>query len=589
MSDPKLNIDVEINTRSAEDKTEKALLNAGKTGAASFAAGFKANAGLIAASVVGVAALAKTMGFLRDSIAAAATQQQAVNDLNTQLAITGQFSEQASRSLQEFAKELQNTSRFGDEAILGQLAFAQAMGATAEQSKLAVSAGADLAESLNIDLNSAVRNVSKTLGGYAGELGEVIPELKALTQEQLRAGAGIDLIAEKFGGAAQGRVRTFTGAVDQLRNVFGDFQEVIGNVVVNSPAFISVINTTTQLISKFTQRLSGISDNDPFGDLLLGTISLARTVNEFLIPPFRQFFGFVNTGVNIVKTTIQGLVAAVAAGVNGIVEIGAKIPGALGAPFREIAESARQAKETTDEILGELVDETLSELVTSDQTEGFKNSINQILDSYQAGIEKSREFKNAVKVDFKETQDTAKDAAKSIDASLRSGVVNAISVSAQQIGKSLAGAGGGVKAFVGVVINALGDMAISLGTTVIASSKAIEALKAAFLGPVGSGVAAIGLGAALIAAGAALKVFGSSFGASSPSPSVSGFGEAAGAGIGGGQFSETLPEERAEAETKVNVTIQGDVFDSEETGLRIARILEDSSLNENVRVVGGLA
>ena len=115
----------------------------------------------------------KATVFTGKAVTAAIRQEDAVNGLNASLARIGEFSQASSQDLQDFAAGLQNVTKFGDEAILEQLAFAQSMGATADQSKKVVSAAADLAAALNIDLNSATRNVAKTLGGYAGELGEV--------------------------------------------------------------------------------------------------------------------------------------------------------------------------------------------------------------------------------------------------------------------------------------------------------------------------------------------------------------------------------------------------------------------------------
>jgi len=98
-----------------------------------------------------------------------------------------------------------------------------------------------------------------------------------------------------------------------------------------------------------------------------------------------------------------------------------------------------------------------------------------------------------------------------------------------------------------------------------------------------------GLGPPLIAAGAALAAFGGA---------ISGGGGASRGGAGGGASSGDLiggqsiidprsgiaaPQDRVEPNTAVTVNIQGDVFDSEETGLRISNILRDASLNQNVR------
>lgn len=578
-----LRVDLEIETGKAARKAESDMKGAGRKSGAAFSSGFKVSLGAIAASIAGVAALAKSINFFKESIAAAAIQQQAINDLNTQLSITGQFTQAVSNDLQNFASQLQATSRFGDEAVLSQLAFAQAMGASAEQSKLVVSAAADMAESLNIDLNSATRNVAKTLGGYAGELGEVIPELKNLTQEQLRAGEGITLLAEKFGGAAAGRVRTFAGATAQLSNTFGDFQESIGRVITNSPAFIAVLNTTASLISELTNNVKALSANDPLAGFLQTLISVSRVVNETLIPPFRIFVGIVQTSFNVLKLAAQNTITVIATVVDTTLGnlLGAlsKLPGKVGEYAGQASEILANIAATTQEQLAAQTGEVFNDLVTPEQTENFKMRVDEILTKYQEAIDKSREFKTESINAFKESGTAIASTAASVGKSLNNTLGNAVAGGIEKITQSLIAGENVFKAFGQAALGLVADFAIQAGKLFVATGIAQLAL---FSSP----AASIAAGAALIAAGTLAKsFFGGGKGGDATQP----------AGVSSGplptqpEFTTAAPEERLEPETRVQVTIQGDVFDTEETGLRITKILEDSSLNQNVRVVGGLA
>jgi len=242
-------------TRGIDTTTDKASKGAKKMDMAfaSFAGNLAAGAALKGLGLItdGVKAMVSQIGTLTD---AASVQEDAINDLNNALVRGGEFSKKTSLEMQKFASELQQVSKFGDEAILSQMAFAQSMGATGEQSKTVLAAAADMASALNIDLNSAVRNISKTLGGYAGELGEVIPELKNLTAEQLKAGLGIDLLAQKFKGAAESQISTFSGAIEQASNTFGDLQETLGFTITQSPVVIAAIKG----LSKGVLALDGI-------------------------------------------------------------------------------------------------------------------------------------------------------------------------------------------------------------------------------------------------------------------------------------------------------------------------------------------
>lgn len=207
----------------------------------------KGNLAVAGVAVVGAAFAGMTAAMYK-GIEAAKIQENAINALNNQLKLSGQFSKETSEGLQAFASELQRVTLHGDEAILGQLAFSQAMGASVEQSKAIVRAATDMSASLGMDLNSSVRNISKTLGGFAGELGETIPALKNLTKEQLMAGEGIKLLSEQFKGAGEGAVKTYGGATTQLGNAFGDLLEEVGKFVTKNETVVDAIKSTTKFI-----------------------------------------------------------------------------------------------------------------------------------------------------------------------------------------------------------------------------------------------------------------------------------------------------------------------------------------------------
>ena len=76
-------------------------------------------------------------------------------------------------------------------------------------------AAVNLSKALGISTEAAFRNVGRTMGGFAGELGELVPELKDLSVEALRSGEGIVLLGEKFEGTAEAQ----RGFAETLENV----------------------------------------------------------------------------------------------------------------------------------------------------------------------------------------------------------------------------------------------------------------------------------------------------------------------------------------------------------------------------------
>ena len=138
------------------------------------------------------------------------------------------------------ASAMQKVTVFGDEAIIMQQAFLASIGMSEKQIKKILPVAADLASATGMTLESAVRNTAKTFSGLAGELGELVPQLRDLTPEAMKAGEAVEVMSELFGGAAEAEADTFSGSMQQLQNVLGDMGEQIGSTF--APAIMAVVD-----------------------------------------------------------------------------------------------------------------------------------------------------------------------------------------------------------------------------------------------------------------------------------------------------------------------------------------------------------
>ena len=153
------------------------------------------------------------------------------------------------------AQALQQTTRFGDEALIAQQAYVKSLGISTEQTKEIIAASVDLAAAMGISLESAVMNTTKTLSGMQGELGEKLPAaFKELTAEQLKAGEGIVFIREQFRGTATEETKTMTGALDQMSNAIGDAGEAFGELL--APMVIATANAIKSAAEVFEDLFS---------------------------------------------------------------------------------------------------------------------------------------------------------------------------------------------------------------------------------------------------------------------------------------------------------------------------------------------
>lgn len=131
------------------------------------------------------------------------------------------------RELKNYASQLQSISTIGDEQLLPMMAQLASSGRTQSEIQSIMSAALDVSASGAMSLESAVRNLNKTYGGLSGELGETVPQIKALTTEELKAGKAVEVIANQYKGMAKATSST-VGTTEQLKNAWGDLKETFG-------------------------------------------------------------------------------------------------------------------------------------------------------------------------------------------------------------------------------------------------------------------------------------------------------------------------------------------------------------------------
>ena len=136
-----------------------------------------------------------------------------------------------STALLDQASAMQQVTIFGDEAVIAQQAFLASIGMTEEQISDILPVAADLAAATGMTLESAVRNTAKTFSGLAGELGELVPQIRDLTAEEMKAGKAVEVMGELFQGVASTEARTLSGMLGRVTNEMGDMAEDIGGVL----------------------------------------------------------------------------------------------------------------------------------------------------------------------------------------------------------------------------------------------------------------------------------------------------------------------------------------------------------------------
>lgn len=291
----------------------KAFQKASQKAAEDISSSFKAIK-TVALGAVAVFAGGKVLGAIRSVTDAAGVQEDAIKQLNTALALSGSFSQEASQDMQDYASALQSTTGIGDETTLQMLALAKSFNITNEEAQELVTASADLSAQTGISLEGAVRNLGKSLGGLAGELGESVAGIRELTVEQLKAGGAIDLVASRFGGSANAAAQTFSGSVKGLAGAFGDFQEELGFVITKNPEVVKIVKGLQKVFENLGKLVSDNSGDikKAIADGILSIVKIApkiiRSLGTISKSAFQVAKVFTSTA-GIIVSALSGILS----------------------------------------------------------------------------------------------------------------------------------------------------------------------------------------------------------------------------------------------------------------------------------------
>ena len=248
-----------------------------------------------AAVAAGFAAFA---AFTIKGIQAAAENEEAVNRLRAALAAQGAETEANVSALTKYASTLAMTTRFTDEAIMAAQTLGLRINIAAHQMPAATEAAINMASALGMTLDEAMQALAQTLDGTGGRIMERVPELKALSEEALRAGGAFDVVREKFREAAEKDVAGLAGSFARLKIAVGEAVEAFGVGLTSGGEF-------TNALSLMADAVNGLI---PLMEMAGRTISNFATFALFAADSYLTF-------------------------VQSILDVAAKIPGTIGMAF----------------------------------------------------------------------------------------------------------------------------------------------------------------------------------------------------------------------------------------------------------------
>lgn len=160
----------------------------------------------------------------------------------------------------ELSSALQQTSIFGDEAISqGAKMLATFPQITDEMFPEAMQAMVDFASFSGSSIEAAARTIGKASMGMYGELSRLGITISDSTKKSKDFTLALKDINQQVGGQGVALTKTWSGALTQLKNVWGDLLEQIGRVQVLG--FSGIFQPIIDKIVEFSQKLEKAIDS----------------------------------------------------------------------------------------------------------------------------------------------------------------------------------------------------------------------------------------------------------------------------------------------------------------------------------------
>ena len=196
-------------------------------------------------ALIGVAAL---------TVKAYMTQQDAEQQLAAALSVHGDAVDDLIPKYKAFASAIQEQTKYGDEALLSQMAYLRNLGVSTDKLEEATRAAVGLAATYKLDLKTAMMLVGRASQGQTQMLTRYGIALDdTMTKEQkfdalLKIGGANFALAEKD-------AKTLTGRLTQMKNAFGDTLEVIGEQIATGLKLDKVFNKLKESFENLSRRL----------------------------------------------------------------------------------------------------------------------------------------------------------------------------------------------------------------------------------------------------------------------------------------------------------------------------------------------
>lgn len=195
-----------------------------------------------------------------EGVESARAEEVALTKLANSLALNGNYTTDAMKSLQEFCNQMEEQTNIADDVVAANLSILSSITKLdSEGLKTAEKAAIDMSAAFGMDLESATRLVAKGIEGNVEAFkryGITVTE-GANKTENLK-----NIMAALAGaqGAAAGATKTFDGTLAGIKTQWGNLWEAVAKTVTQNQAVVAVFNVVKQTLAEMTTGIDGNSN-----------------------------------------------------------------------------------------------------------------------------------------------------------------------------------------------------------------------------------------------------------------------------------------------------------------------------------------
>jgi len=205
-------------------------------------------------AVAATAAVYSIVAVGTKAVVASMEQEKAQIALGAALRASGGYTDELMGKYTKFASGIQKVTTYGDEQVLKLMALQKNLGVTSDRLEEATKMSIGLAAATGRDVDSMAMYIALAEQGEFTMLRRYIPALRSTTDktEQLKI---ITEFAARGFLVAQENAKTFSGGLDQLKNLYGDVFERIGDVVVKNQALLDLMETGKRTLLEWAENI----------------------------------------------------------------------------------------------------------------------------------------------------------------------------------------------------------------------------------------------------------------------------------------------------------------------------------------------